>query len=116
MGSGRTTKRNRSFIKQCYKIQPNLPAGPYSTTSESNTISSPQSSRSGELETSIPRFNPEFTAFQQDQPSQPVETPTDPIIVPTPQEQGQTPETRFIKRMPRALRNLQTFNKPGLKE
>ena len=116
LGSGRTTKRNRRFIKQCYKIQPNVPAGPYSTASESNTISSPQSSPSGELETSIPRSNPEFTAFQQDQPSQPVETPTDPIIVPTPQEQGQTPETRFIKRMPCALRNLQTFNKPGLKE
>ena len=116
LGSGRTTKRNRRFIKQCYKIQPNVPAGPYSTASESNTISSPQSSPSGELETSIPRSNPEFTAFQQDQPSQPVETPTDPVIVPTPQEQGQTPETRFIKRMPRALRNLQTFNKPGLKE
>ena len=75
--------------------------------------SSPQSCPLVELEAAIPHnglVNPESTESHLDQLFQPVETPTDPAMIPTPLDQGQTPEIRLMKQMSCAPRNLQTFN------
>ena len=99
LGSGRVTLRNRHFIRECTQISPAIPL---INTSMNDTEDIPTEGAPTHEPTSPtiqqPVLRDRFVTPEQALPA----TPNLPRNIP--------------KRTPRALKNLRTYNKPGLKE
>ena len=117
-GSGRITLRNRRFLRQCYHTKPRgttlLIGSDNSIDTEGSSSleqqSIPPETPSGDHHDGAGHSSNTDTTGRQGQVEQSVSPSKS-------HQQGQVMSPiNARKRMPRALRNLQTYNNPGLKE
>ena len=111
-GSGRVTLQNRRFLRPCHSISPPslptyVPTSPPSLQPTSNTCDT------------IIEYTTGNTSDQQPAPALPdnntVIIPASTVNIPDNDSGNQLPSSS-AKTMPRSLRNLGTYNKPGLNE
>ena len=117
-GSGRITLRNRRFLRQCYHTKPRgttfLIGSDNSIDTEGSSSlehqSIPPATPSGDHHDGAGHSSNTDTTGRQGQVEQSVSPSKS-------HQQGQAMQPiNARKRMPRALRNLQTYNNPGVKE
>ena len=102
-GSGRITLQNRRFIRKCLGIAP-----PHQSIHDYDQL--------GGNQYTITHATPANEVPEDVQQQRPSHQSDEPVIDEGLQPTGQSPQVVRQQKVPRALRNLQNFNKPGLKE